>query len=167
MASSPKLPSASRPAASATVVPNRLRSVPDIASAVSPSLPKIDRRAQVRGMLLEGQWTSRGKPASLLPSDVTLCERVSSNITCSSVPRNIDTKYGEAVYKVEATLQDFSSDDSFRVSYRTLVRLLSSGGSDTDSADWQTTENAMSCRLVSPDKISCTGEGGVTREYDR
>ncbi len=122
--------------------------------------------------LLEGQWTSRGKPASLLPSDVTLCRDEDSELNCWSVPRNVDTRYGEAVYKVEATLHDFSADGNFRIAYRTLVRLLGAAGGDKttgDAADdnWQVSEYSMRCQLSFPTQVSCRDDKGTVRDYSR
>lgn len=166
--SSPKISAV--PSTAAPVPSRRPTEVPSVAAAAPPSVPKVDRRAQLRSTLLQGQWTSQGKPASLLPSDITLCKAEGNLISCWSVPRNIDTKYGEAVYKIEARLVDFSNNDSFKVSYRTLVRLVdgSTGAEgDDDSGGWQVSENAMTCRLLHPDMVSCRDKQGVVREYSR
>lgn len=196
-ASEPKTSPAAQPSVAATAQESRAadpvektlpgvvkgsvpKSVPKIASAppiaaaaaVSPREQTISRRDRLKSALLQGEWTSAGNPASLLPSDVTLCKREIADIICRSVPRNVNTKYGEALYKVEATLQDFTDGGEFQVSYRTLVRLLdgrSNATADTnsDSEHWQISVHAMSCRLIQADKVSCRDEKGVTRDYSR
>jgi len=129
---------------------------------------------KIRSALLEGQWSSQGKPASLLPSEITFCNsQGDERIGCWSVAQNINTKYGPALYKVETTLKGFSSG-SFKLSYRTLVKLVDVGISDgakekaASSKDgWQVTENSMQCQLTQPDTVMCRDEKGVTRNYRR
>ncbi|MDT8388503.1 MAG: AAA family ATPase [Thiogranum sp.] len=144
---------------------------------VRPSEPKIAARTvpaqqdsgrgsigavQLKAALLKGRWNSNNNPATLLPSDITLCQSLESAIECWSVPQNVGTKYGEALYKVEATLNDFSAAGNFNVSYRTLVRLID--GSDDD---WQVSEHSMTCKLVSSSQVSCADEKGISRRYNR
>jgi hypothetical protein len=125
--------------------------------------------------LLGGQWNSRGKPAVLLPSEITYCKAVGELINCWSVPQDINTKFGPALYKVEGTLQDFSAEGGFRLSYRTLVRLVGADagrGTNTNVASsaeggWQITEHTMSCELTQPHNIRCRDEKGITRTYQR
>jgi hypothetical protein len=89
------------------------------------------------------------------------------------VAQNINTKYGPALYKVETTLKGFS-DGSFKLSYRTLVKLVDAGASDgakekaASSKDgWQVTEHSMQCQLTQPDAVLCRDQKGVTRNYRR
>jgi len=129
---------------------------------------------KIRSALLEGQWTSQGKPASLLPSEITFCNsQGEERIGCWSVAQNINTKYGPALYKVETTLKGFSSG-SFKLSYRTLVKLVDAGASasakDKAAASkdgWQVTEHSMQCQLTQPDTVMCRDKKGVTRNYRR
>jgi hypothetical protein len=127
----------------------------------------------LKAALLEGQWDSRGKPASLLPSKVTYCNSQGQSIACQSVPQDIKTKYGPALYKVETTLKEFSAEKTFQLSYRTLVKLLSD---DSDKArkaalssntGWQVSEYSMSCQLTGPNQVPCRDTKGVTRDYRR
>jgi len=129
---------------------------------------------KIRSALLEGQWTSQGKPASLLPSEITFCNsQGAERIGCWSVAQNINTKYGPALYKVETTLKGFSSG-SFKLSYRTLVKLVDAGASasakDKAAASkdgWQVTVHSMQCQLTQPDTVMCRDKKGVTRNYRR
>ncbi|MGB5407779.1 MAG: hypothetical protein WBN43_13455, partial [Thiogranum sp.] len=131
-------------------------------------------RNKIRSALLEGQWTSQGKPASLLPSEITFCNsQGEKRIGCWSVAQNINTKYGPALYKVETTLNGFS-DGSFSLSYRTLVKLVDADASDgakeeaASSKDgWQLTEHSMQCQLTQADTVMCRDKKGVTRNYRR
>jgi hypothetical protein len=71
---------------------------------------------------------------------------------------------------VEATLQGFSTGDSFQISYRTLVKLVGGdGGADStsDEGRWQVTEHAMKCQFIQSDWVQCRDEKGVTRDYQR
>lgn len=131
--------------------------------------------SQVRSTVLAGRWDSQGKPAVLLPSDITLCELEQGTINCWSVPQNVNTKYGKALYKVEAILKDFSAEGSFQLAYRTLVRLEKVGGAQRAEASavaaedqgWQVTQEVMNCELVKPDQVLCRDDKGVTRQYMR
>lgn len=157
--------------------PARMRTPVPTVVATAPSYglgASVGSRDQVKSALLGGQWNSRGKPAVLLPSEITYCKSAGEHINCWSVPQDINTKFGPALYKVEGTLQDFSAQGSFRLSYRTLVRLVDSDarqGTNTETASaegrWQITEHAMSCELTQPDNIRCRDEKGITRTYNR
>jgi len=129
-------------------------------------------RDGIMSALLDGRWSSRDKPASLLPSETTICNKQVDRINCLSVPKNIKTKYGLALYKVETTLSGFSPEGLFEMSYRTLVRLVGSeseqgvprlAGADSDG--WQISAYSMSCKLLPAGKVSCLDGKGVRREY--
>jgi len=156
------------PVSSKPQAPVKVATAPRIKAA-----PKRSPLDKLKAAVLEGQWDSRGKPASLLPSKVTYCNSLGERIACLSVPQDINTKYGAALYKVETTLQGFSEGNNFQLSYRTLVKLL---GDDLDSSreaalssdsGWQISEYSMSCQLTQPDQVRCRDKKGVTREYHR
>jgi len=149
---------------------------PPVRVATAPKIkttPKRSPRELLRAALLEGQWDSRGKPASLLPSKVTYCNSQGRRITCQSVPQDIKTKYGPALYKVETTLKEFSAERTFQLSYRTLVKLLSDDSDKvrkaalSSSTGWQVSEYSMSCHMKWPDQVLCRDKKGVTRDYRR
>ena len=150
-------------------VPIKVATAPKIKTAPKKRSP-LDL---LKAALLEGQWTSRGKPASLLPSKVTYCNSQGTRIACESIPQDINTKYGAALYKVETTLQEFSAERSFQLSYRTLVKLLKDDSKSTREAalssntDWQISDYDMSCRLTQPDQVKCRDNRGITRDYRR
>jgi len=128
----------------------------------------------VKAILLSGRWNSSNKPASLLPSESTFCDDKFDGIHCVSVPQNVKTQYGLALYKVESKLSGFSSEGLFEMSYKTLVKLV---GTDADGKQqtiagpsengWQVTEYAMSCKLAEDNRVSCLDGKGITREYRR
>jgi len=175
-------PKASTPRVSVPKVSAPKASQPKITVAAATAAAKPERSTKkgalsqnkIRSALLEGQWTSQGKPASLLPSEITFCNsQGEERIGCWSVAQNINTKYGPALYKVETTLKGFS-DGSFKLSYRTLVKLVDAGASAgakekaASSKDgWQVTENFMQCQLTQPDTVMCRDKKGVTRNYRR
>ena len=143
-------------------------------AAVTPALPSSPD--QLRRLLLQGQWTSQGKPASLLPSEITFCSAAGADIKCWSVPRKTTTKYGNALYKVEATLSGFSADGEFQLAYRTLVKLVDSAetadgvllrGAADDDTGWQATERSMRCELSQSDQVLCRSATGTVRDYRR
>ena len=157
------------PLSSKPRTPVRVATAPKIKTAPKKRSPL----ELLKAALLEGQWDSRGKPASLLPSKVTYCNSQGERIACQSVPQDIKTKYGPALYKVETTLKEFSAEKTFQLSYRTLVKLLSS---DSDKAreaalssntGWQVSEYSMSCHMKWPDQVLCRDKKGVTRDYRR
>jgi len=122
--------------------------------------------------LLDGRWSSSGKPASLLPSATTFCNRQGDRISCQSVPKNVKTRYGLARYKVETTLSRFSPQGHFEMTYRTRVKLVDSeadGGNNASAtagdSGWQIKDYSMSCTLTAPDKVSCVDGKGITRKY--
>ena len=139
--------------------------------------PAVKKKSQLTldetiAALLEGNWSSRGKPASLLPSDSTFCNRLGSTISCKSVPQNIKTQYGLALYKVETRLSGFSLQGHFEMSYRTLVKLVKpvAAGRESlvpDSKGWQISSYSMSCILKNPGQVSCVDGKGVVREYQK
>ena len=158
-ASVPKTPPA--PAAAAPRPTEIAASQPKTASAEAKKNP-LTTVAEIKKLLLEGRWSSSNKPASLLPSETTFCNSQADGIHCVSVPQNVKTQYGLALYKVETDLSGFSSEGLFEMSYRTLVKLV-----DAKDADWQVTEYSMSCKLSSDDRVSCLDGKGITREYRR
>ena len=110
----------------------------------------------------------------LLPSEITFCSAAGTDINCWSIPQKTDTKYGKALYKVEASLDEFRADGRFRLSYRTLVKLLGSGevadevalgSAADDDAGWQVTERSMECELGQGDSVQCRGANGTVRDY--
>ncbi|HHH45335.1 MAG TPA: DUF2075 domain-containing protein [Gammaproteobacteria bacterium] len=148
--------------------PVKLATAPPIRTAPTRSPAEV-----LRAALLEGQWASRGKPASLLPSKVTYCNSQGERIACLSVPQDIKTRYGPALYKVETTLKGFSAGKRFQLSYRTLVKLLESDSAAAresalaNDTGWQISEYTMSCTLARPDQVLCRDDKGVTRNYRR
>ena len=142
------------------------------ASKIKPA-PKRSPMEQLKAALIEGQWNSHGKPASLLPSNVTYCNSQGERIACLSVPQDINTKIGLALYKVETMLEKFSAGSNFQLSYRTLVKLLDDDSDSSREAalssdtGWQINEYSMSCKLTWPDKVRCRDKKGITREYQR
>lgn len=158
---------ASRP--KTTSIPKQVASAPVSVIAEPARSPE-----QLRKELLQAQWTSRGKPATLLPSEITFCSAAGTDINCWSIPQKTDTKYGKALYKVEASLDGFGADGRFRLSYRTLVKLLGSdevadeaalGSAADDDTGWQVTERSMECELGQGDSVQCRGANGTVRDY--
>lgn len=147
---------------------------PDVPPAITPPAKKKPQLTldETIASLLEGSWSSRGKPASLLPSDSTFCNRLGNAISCKSVPQNIKTQYGLALYKVETRLSGFSPQGHFEMSYRTLVKLVKPGAADReslvpDSKGWQISSYSMSCTLKNPGQVSCVDGKGIVREYQK
>ncbi len=167
-------PVASAPAAAPTPAP-ATAPAPTVAP-VAPSQPKTHVAAakappsataeEVRALLLGGRWNSGNKPASLLPSETTYCKPEGAGISCVSVPQNVKTQYGTALYKVESQLSGFSPEGLFEMSYKTLVKLVGESGSGVGQ-DWQVSEYAMSCKLEDSDRVACLDGKGITREYRR
>jgi hypothetical protein len=154
----------------------KIASVPKPAASAAAAIVAEPVRSpeQLRKDLLQGQWVSQGKPATLLPSEITFCSAAGTAINCWSVPQQTDTKYGKAVYKVEANLNGFEADGGFRLSYRTLVKLLGSEAAADeaalrnaadDDAGWQVTERSMECELSQADSVQCRGANGTVRDY--
>ncbi len=125
---------------------------------------------KMKRIILQGRWSSAGKPASLLPSEATFCRRQSGGLSCNSVPQNVKTQYGLALYRVETKLSRFSPEGHFEMAYRTLVRLIDDDASTLPTSDddgWQITDYSMSCTLAGENEVSCLDGKGITREYRR
>ncbi len=147
---------------------------PDTPPVKTPAVKKKPQLTldETIAALLEASWSSRGKPASLLPSDTTFCNRQGNAISCKSVPQNIKTQYGLALYKVETRLSGFSPQGHFEMSYRTLVKLIKPGANERESLvpddkGWQISSYSMSCTLKNPSQVSCVDGKGVVREYQK
>ncbi|MGW8310402.1 MAG: hypothetical protein ACWGNB_05000 [Thiogranum sp.] len=144
----------------------------DTVATLPATKPARKTADEVRDILLKGRWSSSGNPATLLPSERTYCHAQIGNISCVSVPQNVKTQYGPALYKVNTTLTAFAASGHFKMSYRTMVRLVSGGKENTSDGaakdqDWQVTEYDMSCELSDEDKVSCLDAKGITRRYSR
>ena len=68
----------------------------------------------------------------------------------------------------------FDADGGFRLSYRTLVKLLGTEAAADeaalrnaadDDAGWQVTERSMECELGQADSVQCRGANGTVRDY--
>ncbi len=143
---------------------------PTVATTASPKKKPRITADKVKRTLLQGRWSSAGKPASLLPSESTSCREQPAGLICNSVPQNVKTQYGLALYKVETQLSEFSPEGHFELAYRTLVRLVDGASltqSASDDGGWQITEYSMSCTLADNNRVSCLDGKGVTREYRR
>jgi type II secretory pathway predicted ATPase ExeA len=141
-----------------------------VAKTAAPKKKPRITADKVKRTLLQGRWSSAGKPASLLPSESTSCREQPAGLICNSVPQNVKTQYGLALYKVETQLSEFSPEGHFELAYRTLVRLVDGASlkqSASDDGGWQITEYSMSCTLADNNRVSCLDGKGVTREYRR
>ena len=125
-------------------------------------------------MLLEGRWSSEGKPAAHLPSEITYCQAQGEVINCWSVPQYVTRPGGAALQKVETTLQDFASAGSFRLSFRTLVKspdAARAGDANPQSTpadqQWQVSEQVMVCRFSQLKSVLCRDVKGNTMHYQR
>jgi type II secretory pathway predicted ATPase ExeA len=82
------------------------------------------RPEEVQAWLMSGHWARYGAPAARLPSPVTRCRSRADHIVCWSAPQKIAAGSRDGIYQVQATLEDFSSDGSFRVRYRVMESTL-------------------------------------------
>jgi type II secretory pathway predicted ATPase ExeA len=151
------------PGARSTATPDITLSQAEPPAAAPPPKPLPITPTDIKTTLLEGRWSSSGKPATLLPSESTFCDNRGDRIWCVSVPQNVKTQYGLALYKVETTLTGFAAVGQFEMSYRTMVKLVGEGA----SGDWQITDYSMSCTLTDANQVSCLDDKGVTRRYVR
>ena len=75
-----------RPVEKAPVTPGIARAPQQVAKAT------VSGKAQVKSLLLAGRWNNEGKPAVLLPSELTYCEAREKHIKCWIVPQNSNTE---------------------------------------------------------------------------
>ena len=82
------------------------------------------RPEEVQAWLMSGHWARYGAPAARLPSPVTRCRSRADHIVCWSAPQKVAAGSRDGIYQVQATIEGFSSDGSFRVRYRVMESTL-------------------------------------------
>jgi len=148
--------------------------VPAARSASREAAPvNVRKKRTPKAILLAGNWKSRHKPATLLPSSLNRCTDRGEAVECVSGLQTAMTQHGKVKYQVETTLSGFTPEGRFQVHYQTKVALA---GSDTERGGqgehggkpkWQITDHYTNCRLVEDNTVICSGEKGQPREYRR
>jgi TPR repeat protein len=133
-----------------------------------------NREKQVKSYLLSGQWTSDGKPATLLPSNLNICRDRGERVICLSLPQQVETSGGAVAYQVKTLLHDFSPDGTFQVEYLARVARLDQDAAQItrllaaqDDSDWGISSHSTRCRLVSKTSVTCSSGESGEREYRR
>lgn len=107
--------SADKPVAKKTITP-----APEPESTV-----QLDKKARyTKAVVSTGNWRRAGKPAGVLPSDISVCKPRGNSIICASDEQKVEEKYGTVSYKESAELQDFNSEGEFNVEYQRNVTLI-------------------------------------------
>lgn len=95
------------------------------AQAPQATTAQLDKKARyTRAVVSTGNWRLAGKPAGVLPSDISVCKPRGDNIICASDELQVEEKYGTVSYKVSAELQAFNSEGEFNVEYQRNVTLI-------------------------------------------
>lgn len=111
------------PAAPKSVVAKPAEKV--VAKKASAPSAELDKKAiYTRAVVSTGNWRLAGKPAGVLPSDLSVCKPRGDIIVCASDELQVEEKYGTVSYKVSAELQAFNGEGEFNVEYQRNVTLI-------------------------------------------
>ncbi|NNG14442.1 MAG: hypothetical protein HKM22_04715, partial [Gammaproteobacteria bacterium] len=113
------------PVARKPVAPKRV--VAKNASTPAPAKPvkKASKKARyARAVVSTGNWRLAGKPADLLPSDISVCQTRGDKIICESDEQEVEEKYGAVSYKMNSEILGFNSEGEFNVEYQKNVTLI-------------------------------------------
>lgn len=154
------------------VAPKPKAEVKIVAQKVSPPparkpAKQISKKTRyARAVVSSGNWRLAGKPADLLPSDISVCQARGDKIICESDEQEKEEKYGVVSYKMNAEILNFNNDGEFSVEYQKNVTLIFP--SDPDNPELVIPINyglqkkeLMRCKLVDTE-IACYR--GVNRE---
>lgn len=100
---------------------------PVVAQKPAPAKPAKEdskKARYTRAVVGTGNWRLAGKPASMLPSDASVCQMSSSKVICQSDAREDEENYGVVTYKVTTEIRDFNSEGEFTVEYQKNVTLI-------------------------------------------
>lgn len=132
---------------------------------------KVAKLDVMSNKLLKGGWMKRKRPADILPSKITKCERQSSTVVeCLSgqLKRNIGT--ADITYVTKAIIFDMKDSGDFKVAYRNNILKIkklavemeddeegsSAQAKVTVKKGWQETEHKLECKVKDEGTINCT-----------
>ncbi len=150
-------------------------------TAAEPNTQKrpvaADDIARTIKQVYSGLWTQDGKPAIYLPSGLNRCHVAGPVITCMSRKLRKSTDEFRGVYQVRSVLSAFTSDGSFKTTYR--IRYLSVSPkkkhknkqpgleeSRIPTPGWQN-ESTMRCRILGAYNLRCYTQDQQVKRYLR
>lgn len=95
-----------------------------VAKRVTQPREKTYSENELRNLLTSNAWYSGGKPAELLPSELTSCKQDGERLVCESKELEIDESYGVVSYKMKVVINDFNRLGEFNTEYQKDVTLI-------------------------------------------
>jgi len=112
-----------------------IRKPAKVVKAVKKNNKTVYTKVQLRDFLISHDWLLAGKPAELLPSDVTTCKLDGERLVCESKELEEDESYGVVSYKMKVVINDFNNAGEFNTEYQKNVTLIFPN--DPDDPDLQ------------------------------
>jgi len=140
--------------------------------------------ADLRDLLLRGQWLERGKPAKYLPSALTQCKKKPDGIFCRS-KQDLKGKRGNTLftYRIVVRIRNIAEAGEFSATYRNDVLSVTPGkpivipGDDGEpdttrpspliDKGLQKTVHSLECQLDNAKQISCVKDLSRTVKFTR
>ena len=97
--------------------------------AVKAPLPKPVKKQgkkarYTRAVVSTGNWLLAGKPAEVLPSDISVCQTRGNAIICESDEQEEEKKYGVVSFKINTEILNFNNEGEFSIEYQKNVTLI-------------------------------------------
>ena len=123
-----------------------------------------DNPGEVQAWLYSGHWSVSGEPAAMLPSTVSRCQNHDHHIICWSAPQQVRAGLRDAIYQVQSTIDDFSTQGVFKVRYRVMESVLSVNDPDLPGAMRVNVKagrplmaQETTCRAIDSSLVRCRG----------
>jgi len=113
-----------RPVRIAKPEPRKQPQAVKVVKTVTKPKEKTYTSQGLRDLLTGNAWYSAGKPAELLPSDVTTCKEDGERLVCESKELEVDESYGVVSYKMKVIINDFNKLGEFNTEYQQDVTLI-------------------------------------------
>lgn len=153
-------------------------------AAPAPQKPKPNLAQGLIETVLNGRWHRNNKPVGFLPSSASTCTQEGKEIKCLSGELSRDTGFSVITYVTEATLNGFSANDEFSVSYHNnVLRTDQDKPTTTASEDdeeysastttavsrvklgRQKTEHHLECKMETATRIVCVKNLTTTQTF--
>jgi len=95
-----------------------------VAKATRKQKKNVYTSNELRDFLTRHAWVLAGKPAELLPSEVTTCQLDGERLVCESKELEVDESYGVVTYKMKVVINDFNNSGEFNTEYQKDVTLI-------------------------------------------
>ncbi len=147
--------------------------IPAPLATASPSPPPEPAPIDAMGLVMGAKWTGNGgRPAEILPSDLTGCVQANATETvCFSEKIIRESDNAAVTYVVKSTLSHFARDGGFTLNYVfNVLRLRGAGEANpaslaeelsgmTATLGWQDPGIRLQCKIGDGKTLTCVGSG--------